>query len=677
MSDSKATTSFDGEAIYRAVFDRLADALIIHAKADHRILDANPSALERLGYTLDELRQMTSFDLHPADERDLLASRIDWPDAESAHACIHVTKAGLHVPVEILSDEIVYKGVPAWLSIARDIRRRKAQEDKIAAAHDEAQASSRHKSFFIANISHELRTPMNGVIGMTSLLLDTNLDNEQREYAETVQQAASSMLELLNEVLDLAKIESGKLELDAVPFDLRQTLEGVYRILQPHTIENALEMLVDFDPTIPGRLVGDPLRLRQVILNLAANGLRFTHRGHVAIRALDRGRDGGDLVVEFRVEDTGIGIPETQLQSIFEAFQQVERSSSLRSGGTGLGLTISRRLVELMGGELHVESVEGQGSAFSFELRMPIYAALLEQNVAAATSHGDALVVHSDPNRREVLAAELKKQGLRAFMAPTASKALALLDAELASNTLQLAIVDYLLPDIDGETFAHSLVRRGVVGPGAVVLEGRSGVSLDPDRLRRRGIEALQSELGNPDLSQLIARLVLASPELRSGKTSVERASVGSVTSAHAGSEFAHASAKLGSSSAFEVLVVEDNPVNQRVIGQLLGKLGCCVDVAEHGLRAVELVQTKRYSIIFMDCQMPEMDGYAATAEIRRLNHPACGTPIVALTANAMDGDREKCLNCGMDDYLSKPATSKQIHGMLTKWAARPTLSTS
>jgi CheY-like chemotaxis protein len=475
------------------------------------------------------------------------------------------------------------------------------------------------------------------------------------------------MLELLNEVLDLVKLRSGAIDIELVPFDLRQTIESVRRAVQPRAVEDGLDLIVEYDTSLAGRVVGDPLRLRQVLLILAATAVRSTAEGQVAIRVMDRGRVGGNQVVEFRVEDGSGGTRNSPPQQSSISVDRTEPASSDRFGAD-VGLTLSQRLVQLMGGAL--DGADARGVAFRFVLPLAVCASQAEADSSQPGAHGDALVVHSDAERRHFLATQLAALGLRVHAASNAGKAFALLDAELAGSGVRLALVDYVLADIDGETLAHALVRRGVVPAGAVVLERPAGVRLDLERLRRRGIGALHGQAEDPTLCEVLQRLTDADTQPRERAATVSNAAAPDPSFERSRTRSAAARASQPApAAALDVLVVEDNLVNQKVITHLLGKLGCCVDVAEHGLRALEMVQSKCYSIIFMDCQMPQMDGYAATAQIRRLAHPACGTPIVALTANAMAGDREKCLDCGMNDYLSKPATAQQIHGMLAKWA--------
>lgn len=624
------------EDTYKKVFDCAADAIFIHDRESHRFLDCNRSALERYGYSLEEIQQMTPYDLHPHAELDKVRENIDVRNRDEPYFYTHVTKHGTEFPVEILTEEVEYHGTPAWLSIARDISERRRAEEALAATRDQALAASKAKSDFVAGVSHELRTPMNGIMGMVALLLETHLSGEQREYAETINSAADSMLQLLNEILDLSKIEAGKLEIEPIPFDLHDSIASVSRLLTPKARNAGLDLVFHCAPDVPHHVIGDPTRLRQVVTNLAGNAIKFTKEGHVAIRVEGRRQDEARASIRISVEDTGIGIAEDRLEAIFEEFTQADLSTTRNYGGTGLGLTISRQLVSLMGGELRVESRPDQGSTFWFDLDFP-----LQRRLEADDADRLVLVVHPDGSARHTLAEHLRELDMATLPAASSAEALDLLAER--GRAIHAALVHYVLPDLDGETLGRALRSRDPDLEMHLLLP--EGLRLPEARIRNAGFTSAVE--GTPDAAQLRDRFSSPAQPVDPASEPVPPIEERRV----------------------RVLVVEDNPVNQKVVQHILGKLDCDVDLADDGVRAVDKVQgNPRYDIILMDCQMPEMDGYEATRRIRELEEEKAQTPIVALTANAMDGDRQRCLDAGMDDYMSKPATSAQISEMIGKW---------
>jgi PAS domain S-box-containing protein len=650
------------EDTYRKVFDHVADAIIIHDKSTHRILDANACAIERYGYSLDELRRMTPFDLHPSDEFEVVAEKIDVKNVDAPNEYVHVAKDGRRYDVEILSDEVVYENTEAWLSIARDISDRKRADLEITRARDDALAASQHKSDFLASMSHELRTPMNGVLGMAALLLETHMTEEQREYAETIRNAGEVMLELLNELLDLSKIESGRLEIEAASFDLRQSVESVCKLLAPRAKEAGIDLCLEFARDVPEVAVGDATRIRQILTNLAGNAIKFTPEGHVTVRVSCVERDPAYCIVEIAVEDTGIGIPAERLESIFEEFSQADQTIFRRFGGTGLGLAISRRLVELMGGRLNVESAEGKGSTFSFTLPLPL--AMMETTEDAdRASLGEILVVQRDAESRDRIERWLASWGLETTAAANGVQALRVLSDRIqAQRPPKAAVIDYHLPDLDGASLGRAITQKSG-GEVHVCLSG-VGSSLRAARADSAGLSNhLPSRFEPEDLRDLLG--IGAPPAGDSSRGPIS----GPVPTGNGSSapESDFRAEEYGETHPC-VLVVEDNELNQRVVCRMLDKLGCRVHVAPNGREALDLVETTSYHLILMDCQLPEMDGYETARRIRGLDAAHPDVPIVALTANAMAGARERCLDAGMNDHLSKPANVDEIQQALERW---------
>jgi PAS domain S-box-containing protein len=527
-----------------------------------------------------------------------------------------------------------------------DVTEQRRSEAALGGARDAALEASRMKSAFLANMSHEIRTPMNGVIGMSELLLDTSLDAQQRGYAESVRLSGEGLLAIINDILDFSKIEAGKLDLHQVPFALRDTVEEVCEQLAPQAQAKGVELAVRVDDGIPALVGGDPARVQQILQNLVGNAVKFTDGGEVEVTATVDHCADGLASVRLAVRDTGIGIAPEVLPTVFASFAQADMASTRRFGGTGLGLAICRQLAELMDGTIDAVSTPGVGSTFALTVPLRVVQAgraARPRNLAGMR----VLVVDDSAATRSVLAGRLAAWGMRADTEPDAPAALqALLDAQERGAPYALALLDADMPGIGGITLAGLVHAEEPLRRTALVL-----LTSVRDRDEPRDPAVVSASLAKPVRDGALRAALAAA---------LDRVPAPAVPPADRPRDVVELTA------ALPVLVAEDNPINQTVATMILRKRGLEVELAVDGRQAVELVGTRAYAAVFMDCQMPELDGFAATAEIRRRHGPAM--PIIAMTANAMRGDRERCLQAGMDDYLTKPLRAADLEPVLARW---------
>jgi len=647
---------------FRELFDTAHD-LILTIRPDGRFMHANRGWRQTLDYFDEDISSLYVTDTLHKDSRDgfreVFARVVESGEPESIET-VFLSMNGRRVTVEgTLSPKMMNGKAVLVRVIFSDISDRKQMEVELGKARDGALESARLKTQFLTNMTHEVRTPMHGIVGMLGLLLDSPLNEQQREFAQAASASADSLLGIINNILHISKLEAGTLTVTTSDFDLTRTLQRVLEVMKIMAVEKSLVIEEEIDRELPMVLRGDAARLRQVLTNLVSNAIKFTDKGKITVRVARDSETVTHLLVKMSVTDTGIGIAKADQTRVFESFSQADASTTRKHGGMGVGLSTAKQLVELMGGMIGVDSTPGKGSTFWFTLpfekrtsdKLPVAASKL------SFPGSRALIVDESETSRKIIEHNLSSWGLRSRSAAGNDQAIERLKAEvLLGDPYKAVIFDLRSRSIDGLELARRIKADPKIADTALIMMIPLGEQIDDEAIRDRGVSSYLTKPVEPSELFDCLTLALARDFRRANEATVTpSAPLEPLRTVPAGE--------------VKILIAEDKPLNRKLTMSQLQSLGYSADAVSNGQEALDAIKRKPYDVILMDCQMPVMDGYQATMEIRKHEGPKRRTCIIAMTAHAMEGDREKCLAAGMDDYLSKPTRQQDLAAALAKWA--------